>query len=232
MIEANANRVTRSGCHASRRGRYGPLVSAALVVMAKEPRPGAAKTRLCPPLDHAQAAALAEAALADTLDVVSRTAASRLVLALDGAPGAWLPAGFEVVAQRGDGLGQRLSNVTRDVGETLIVVGMDTPQLTVALLSDALRRLGEDGAGAVLGPTTDGGYWTIGLREPDPSAFDGVPMSTTATAGAQRARLAQLGLHTIELEALRDVDTYEDARAVAALAPWTRFAATFDLLTR
>ncbi len=106
---------------------------------------------------------------------------------------------------------------------------MDTPQLTRALLCDALERLAS--ADAILGPTTDGGYWTIGLREPDPSAFDDVPMSTAATGGAQRERLEQLGLRTVELEPLRDVDTWEDAVAVATAAPWTRFAATLELLT-
>jgi rSAM/selenodomain-associated transferase 1 len=206
-------------------------VTAALVVMAKEPVPGRVKTRLCPPLQPAQAAALAEAALADTLAAVSWTPARRRVLAIEGAAGSWLPPGFEVVAQRGAGLAERLANATRDVGEALLVVGMDTPQLTRALLCDALARLAEPGVDAVLGPTIDGGYWTIGLREPDPSVFDDVPMSTGATGAAQRARLDQLGLRTIELERLRDVDTYDDALAVAALAPWSRFAATFELLT-
>ena len=204
-------------------------MSAALVVMAKEPLPGRVKTRLCPPLAPEQAAQLAEAALADTLDAVAWTPARRRVLVLDGAPGPWLPPGFEVIAQRGDGLAERLANATRDVGEALVIVGMDTPQLTRALLCDALERLA--GADAILGPTIDGGYWTIGLREPDPSAFDDVPMSTAGTGSAQRERLARLGLRTAELEQLRDVDTFDDAVAVAAHAPWTRFAATLELLT-
>lgn len=187
------------------------------------------KTRLCPPLSPEQAARLAEAALADTLDAVARAPAPRRVLVLDGAPGPWLPPGFEVIAQRGDGLAARLANATRDVGEPLVFLGMDTPQLTRALLCGALERL--RGAGAILGPTTDGGYWTIGLADPDPRAFDGVPMSTAGTAAAQRARLAELGMEVAELSPLRDVDSWEDAVAVAALAPWTRFAATLELLT-
>jgi len=206
-------------------------MSAAVVVMAKTPLPGRVKTRLCPPLAHEQAAALAEAALVDTLSAVSWAPARRRVLVLDGAPGPWLPAGIEVIEQRGRGLAQRLANATRDVGEALLLVGMDTPQLTRALLCRALERLAEPGVDAVLGPTTDGGYWTIGLRDPDPAVFQDVPMSTGGTAGAQRARLQRLGLRVAELATLRDVDTYEDAEAVAALAPWSRFAATFELLT-
>ena len=208
-----------------------PAATTALVVMAKAPVAGHVKTRLCPPLDHGQAAALAEAALADTLNAVAWTPAARRVLALDGAAGDWLPAGFEVLRQRGDGLAERLAQATRDVGQSLLFVGMDTPQLTRALLCDALERLAEPGVDAVLGPTTDGGYWAIGLRAPDPDVFATVPMSTAGTGAAQRARLDKLGLRTVELQPLRDVDTYADAVAVAAIAPWSRFAATFELLS-
>jgi len=99
------------------------------------------------------------------------------------------------------------------------------------LLCEALARLAEPQTDAVLGPTDDGGYWTIGLASADPRAFDGVPMSSPTTAAMQRARLHELGLRTTDLPALRDVDTFEDAVAVAALAPWTRFAATLELVT-
>jgi len=204
---------------------------AALVVVAKAPVAGRSKTRLCPPLDPQQAATLAQAALADTLLAVAWTpGATRRVLVLDGAPGPWLPEGFEVVAQRGDAFGERLANAVRDVGEPLLMVGMDTPQLTRAQLAGALQRLDDPAVDAVLGPTPDGGYWAIGLSVADPSVFDGVPMSTPETGGAQRARLEALGLRTAQLEPLRDVDTFDDALAVATLAPWTRFAATLELL--
>lgn len=198
--------------------------------MAKAPVAGRAKTRLCPPLSPAQAATLAEAALADTLQAVAWTPAARRIVALDGAPGAWLPDGFELIAQRGATLGERLAGAVTDVGEPLLLLGMDTPQLTRAHLCRALERLDEPGADAVLGPTPDGGYWTIGLAAPDPRVFDGVPMSSSATAAAQRARLRELGLDVAKLTALRDVDTFDDAVAVAAAAPWTRFAATLELL--
>lgn len=206
-------------------------VSAALVVMAKAPVAGQCKTRLCPPLDPAQAATLAEAALSDTLQAVAWTpGAARRVLVLDGAPGPWLPAGFELLAQRGDGLAERCANAVRDVAAPLLMVGMDTPQLTRAQLAGALKRLDDPDADAVLGPTPDGGYWAIGLCTPDAGVFDGVAMSTARTGADQRARLAELRLRTVALETLRDVDTFDDAVAVATLAPWTRFAATLELL--
>jgi len=199
--------------------------AAALLVIAKAPVPGRSKTRLCPPLAPEEAARLAGAALADTLACVAAVDVPRRVLALDGEPGPWLPDGFEVVAQRGDGLAERLGCAFADVGAPALLVGMDTPQLTPDLLRAGLRRLAAPGVDAVLGPASDGGYWAIGLNAPDPAVFAGVPMSTSRTGAEQRARLEALGLRVAGLPALRDVDTYEDARAVAALAPRTRFAA-------
>jgi rSAM/selenodomain-associated transferase 1 len=201
----------------------------ALVVIAKAPRAGHSKTRLCPPCTPRQAAALARAALADTLEAVRSTPATRHVLVLDGEPGDWLPPGFEVVPQRGSGLDERLAHAFADVGTPALLIGMDTPQVTPRDLREGLARLAEPGADAVLGPAPDGGYWAIGLREPDPRAFLGVPMSTARTCRAQRARLARLGLRLRELAALRDVDRIADARAVAALAPSGRFARALAL---
>ena len=152
-------------------------------------------------------------------------------VALEGSPGAWLPAGFEVIAQRGASLGERLANAVRDVGEPLLLLGMDTPQVTRAGLRGALDLLDDPQTGAVLGPTDDGGYWTIGCAAPDPAVFDGVPMSSPATAERQRARLEALAVRVRELPTMRDVDTYEDAVAVATGAPWTRFAAALELIT-
>lgn len=203
----------------------------ALVVIAKAPVPGRSKTRLCPPCTPGQAARLAEAALADTLAAVAATPARRRLLALDGEPGRWLPPGFEIHAQRGDGLGARLADALQAAGGPALVVGMDTPQLTPALLAEAARLLLEPGVDAVLGPALDGGYWTIGLRRPDRRAFEGVPMSSASTGHAQLDRLASLGLRTSRLPALRDVDSFHDAEEVARCAPGSRFADAFRRLS-
>jgi uncharacterized protein len=198
-------------------------MAATLIVIAKAPVPGRVKTRLCPPCTPREAAALAEAALRDTLDAAARCRAARRVLALDGAPGAWLPPGFDVAAQRGSGLAERLGHAFAAVTGPAFLVGMDTPQLTPALLDAGLAACAAHDA--VLGPAPDGGYWGIGLRAPDPAVFAGVPMSTAATGARQLARLAALGLETVLLPALRDVDTIADARAVARAVPGSRFAA-------
>jgi rSAM/selenodomain-associated transferase 1 len=196
----------------------------ALLVIAKEPVPGRVKTRLTPPCTPEQAAAVARAALEDTLAAAHAVERHvRRVLVLDGEPGDWIPTGFEIVRQRGDGLAQRLAAAFEDVDGPAFLVGMDTPQVTPALLEAGLDAVlaGEAAFAAAL----DGGYWGIGLHEPDARVFDGVPMSAGNTGAVQLGRLAALGLRTRLLPPLRDIDTIEDARAVALQAPGGRFSA-------
>lgn len=217
--------MARDGACDRRHGAGAPLN--ALIVIARAPVPGRSKTRLSPPCTPEEAAGLARAALEDTLDVVGATAVERRLLALEGSPGSWLPPGFDVVPQRGDGLGERLAAAFADVGGPAVAVGMDTPQITPALLNHAVALLGEPGVDAVLGPAHDGGYWAIGLRRADPEVFSGVPMSSSDTGAIQLARLRHLGLHTETLPCLRDVDGFDDAQAVAAECPGSRFARSF-----
>jgi glycosyltransferase A (GT-A) superfamily protein (DUF2064 family) len=129
-----------------------------------------------------------------------------------------------VIPQRGSGLGERLAAAFEDVAEPALLVGMDTPQLTSELLLDGMRALARPAVDAVLGRALDGGYWSIGLGRPATGAFDGVPMSSSATWREQRARLRGLGLRVHDSAPLRDVDTIEDAQAVAGQAPDSRFA--------
>jgi glycosyltransferase A (GT-A) superfamily protein (DUF2064 family) len=81
---------------------------------------------------------------------------------------------------------------------------------------------------AYFGPAEDGGFWALGLAQPDPSLLRGVPMSTPRTGAAQRARLT--GLRVRQLPPLRDVDTADDAKLVAKAAPDGRFAAELERL--
>jgi rSAM/selenodomain-associated transferase 1 len=206
-----------------------------VVIMAKEPVAGAVKTRLCPPLSPGQAAALARAALLDTMDAAQASRARHLVLALEGHPGDWCPSGFDVIAQRQGAFGVRLAGAIDDawarVPLPVLVIGMDTPQIQGPDLDRAVEpMLGDPGPGvdppvAVLGPADDGGYWAIGVRRPVAGMFEGVPMSTDRTGAAQLARLADLGVSCQLIDGFRDVDEISDALVVADLAPLTRFAA-------
>jgi rSAM/selenodomain-associated transferase 1 len=207
-----------------------------LCVIAKEPRPGFAKTRLSPPCTPRQAAAIAEASLADTLEAVLCADAHRRLLVLDGAVGRWLPEGFEVVPQADGGLDRRLAAAfawcfSTMPDEPVVLIGMDTPQVRPEELVDAGERL-HAGADAVLGPATDGGYWLIGLRTMVRGAFTGVPMSSAETGGAQRRRLESLGCSVETIGALDDVDRFADAERVAAQHSAGRLAAAVACVVR
>ncbi|AJE83882.1 MULTISPECIES: DUF2064 domain-containing protein [Streptomyces] len=206
------------------------MSAATLLVLAKEPRPGRVKTRLVPPFSHEEAARLAEAALADTLHTVLALPAARRVLVLDGAPGPWLPPGFEVWPQCPGGLDARLAAAFAAAEGPALLVGMDTPQLAARHLAPALAPDAWTDTGAWFGPAEDGGFWALGLAVPDPALLRGVPMSTPHTGAYQRARLTGAGLRVRDLPVLRDVDTAADATAVAAEAPGSRFAATLGRL--
>ena len=202
-----------------------------VVVLAKSPVAGRVKTRLQPTFSGAEAAALAAAAIRDTLDAVAKLAARRIVLAWDGPHATWFSSELCVVPQRGSRLDERLEHVFEDVYATepareasVLLVGMDTPQLTARDLDVVW-----DGD-AVLGPSWDGGYWAIGFRRHIPGAIVGVPMSTARTGALQRNRLEGLGLRVGMLPVMRDVDEAEDAAAVARTAPDTRFGRLYRRL--
>lgn len=198
-----------------------------LLVLAKTPVPGRVKTRLCPPCTPAQAAAVAAAALADTLDTVSATPAAARVLVVDGDHRA--PAGWSRVTQRGGPLGERLAHAyadTRIPGVASLLIGMDTPQVSPALLAAAVQRLSTGEADAVLGGAEDGGWWALGLRDcAQAEVLREVQTSTPATGARTLAALRSRGLRVAPLAILRDVDTAADAHAVAALCrDGSRFA--------
>jgi hypothetical protein len=204
---------------------------AAIAVLAKSPVPGRVKTRLCPPLTAGEAARLAAAALADTLAAVSAATCGRRIVVLDGDAGDWTPPDFEVIPQPAGGLGARLAGAFAAIDDRALVIGMDTPQVSPSLLTDAVTALDGQDTDAVFGRAMDGGYWAIGLTAPDDRIFAGVPMSTAVTGDRQLTRLRRLGLRVHQLRTLRDVDHYADAAAVAALAPRTLFAAAVRGLT-
>ncbi|MCG5469931.1 DUF2064 domain-containing protein [Micromonospora sp. LAH09] len=207
-----------------------------LLLVAKAPVPGLAKTRLCPPADPTQAARIAAAALLDTLAAVRATASTIPVLAhtgrfADAEYGAELTAalaGWHLIPQRGDTFADRLANAHADTGAAfpgrpVLQIGMDTPQVTPALLTAALRRLAEHDA--VFGRALDGGWWALGLRDPaSAGVLRDVPMSTDETGRRTLAALREHGVHPAILPVLRDVDDWPTALTVAADLPGTRFA--------
>ncbi len=193
------------------------------LVIAKAPRPGFVKTRLCPPCTPEQAAQIAEAALRDTIDAVALAQAQRRVLVLDGETPAWLANDWEVRPQTGDGLDQRLAHAFANEAGPTVLIGMDTPQVTPAQLNTAAALLVDHHA--VIGPAFDGGFWLVGMREPDAEVFPGVPMSLTDTGRRQRHRLNERFGAVADTVTLTDFDTWSDALAIAEGFPDTRFGA-------
>ena len=202
----------------------GPVTAAVqILVLAKEPVAGRVKTRLCPPLSPEGAARIAAAALEDTLDAVRQVSVARRILVLEGA---YAATGFAVQLQRGGPMHERLAAAfddAADAGLPALLIGMDTPQLTPHLLTVAVGALLN--SPAVLGLATDGGWWALGLQQPDGSLLRDIPTSRDDTGARQLARLLGRGLDVHALPQLQDVDTFEDALAVAALVPGGRFAA-------
>ncbi|MGH3433725.1 MAG: TIGR04282 family arsenosugar biosynthesis glycosyltransferase [Thermocrispum sp.] len=207
-----------------------------VLLIAKAPVPGFAKTRLTPPATPEQAAAIAAAGLLDTLDTVRHTGMRPIValagdLARAAASGAISAAllGCTVIAQRGTGLAERLVHAHADAavaapGAPILQIGSDTPHVTTAVLAAAAAQV-LDGPDAVLGRATDGGWWALGLRDPRHAvALYGVPMSTADTGRLTHESLTARGLSVGGLPVLSDVDTIADARTVSRQIPGGRFA--------
>jgi glycosyltransferase A (GT-A) superfamily protein (DUF2064 family) len=196
-----------------------------LLIMAKSPVPGQVKTRLCPPLSAGEAAEVAAASLLDTLDAALSTPGAVPVVALAGVVGREdvrdALAECVVIPQRGSTFAERLVHAHADVarfGMPVLQIGMDTPQVTPALLESCAEF--EE---AALGFALDGGWWALGLRDPlHAEALRDVPMSRADTGARTLDALAGLKVRTLPI--LSDVDTMADARAVAAQVPRSRFA--------
>jgi hypothetical protein len=202
-----------------------------VIVIAEAPVPGLVKAGLTPPLRPEEAALVAQAELADTLDAVAATPAVRRVIALAGAPGAWLPRGFEVISQRGGGPDERLAAAFADAYAAaplpMVLIGTETPQVTAAMIGDAVASLESGEADAVFGPATNGGFWLLGLRRPDRSLLAGVPMSSPDAGRVLLERLAGDGLRVALAPRLTAAGTFDAAEQVASQIPASRFAATF-----
>ena len=202
-----------------------PTTSRSTALFTKRPRPGAVKTRLCPPLLPEQAARLAEAML---LDLAERLAgASELGPELRFAPAeeaGWFAQHLGVFErrepQRGEGLAERLRShfEQRCAYGPAVVVGSDCPLLPIEGVERAHALL-DEGVDLVLGPDLGGGYYLIGLRSAVPELFTEVPMSTDDMCARTEALARARGLRVERLAALFDVDVEADLRRLqAALA--------------
>jgi rSAM/selenodomain-associated transferase 1 len=209
----------------------------ALAVMIKAPRAGASKTRLVPPLTHEEAAALSVCFLRDTAAninaacVATEGAAQGVAVYTPvGAEGAFdglLPSDFSLLAQRGEGFGERLLNAASDllaVGfDSLCLIDSDSPTLPTRALSAAVSELSQPGARVVVGAADDGGYYLVGIKSAHARLFEEIDWSTARVFAQTVERAREIGLPVVELPAWYDVD---DAATLARLC-----AELFDLDT-
>ena len=201
-----------------------------LLVVAKAPVAGLAKTRLCPPATPAQAAGIAAAALLDTLDAAAPwpTVVAMTGRVADAERATEVRAALarcRVVPQRGPTFAARLVAAHADAGGAgpVLQVGMDTPQLDTGLLDGAMHALAT--VDAVVGRACDGGWWALGLHDPrHVCVLSRVPMSTPDTGELTWRALRDAGLRVAMLPELSDVDTMADAERVADEVPGSRFA--------
>jgi rSAM/selenodomain-associated transferase 1 len=200
----------------------------ALAVMAKAPVAGQVKTRLCPPLVPAEAAALARCFLLDRLEQLGELSDADGLVAFapkerEPEMRSVLPAGARLVPQEGADLGARLDRVLTDLlaegYAAALAVDADSPTLPTAYLRRACAVLRDPAIDVVVGPCEDGGYYLIGLRAPAPALFRDMPWSTAAVTQETLARAGRLGLRLALLPSWFDVDRGEDLARLRTPAP-------------
>jgi rSAM/selenodomain-associated transferase 1 len=188
----------------------------ALIIVGKAPRPGRTKTRLVPPLSPTEAADLYRAFLLDCANLgldlgwervsVVHPVGERPLLA------ELLPRRVMLVEQSGHGLGDALSSAfERHLADgflRVVLIGSDTPTLPLAPIRAACAAL--DDHDLSIGPTSDGGYYLIGMRAAHPGVFANIDWSTSLVYGQTLARAHGLGLRVRAVPEWYDVDEPPD----------------------
>jgi hypothetical protein len=190
-----------------------------LVVVAKAPVAGEVKTRLVPHFTSAEAADLFRCFLQDRITEMGRLKGIDLAVAFTPAEAGAAFAGmarngFQLFAQKGEDLGQRLSNIFIDqlaLGyDAVSIIDSDTPDLPGAIVEQSFQILMSGEIDAVYGPCDDGGFYLVGMRRPHPELFEDIPWSTRAVLKITLERAHGLGIKTRLLPGWNDLDTVED----------------------
>lgn len=216
------NAVSSVSTVASTTESPGAPASCGIAFMAKASSPGHAKTRLVPPLNFEEAALLNTAFLQDVADnVLLAGRRSAAVVHIVGYA-AYGPAGTEDFFRRalpdtigligawqpdfGDCLFQTICEIFARGHGMAVVLNSDSPTLPTALLIETAIQLAKPGDRAVLGPSTDGGYYLLGLKAAHRRMFEDITWSTDAVAEQTRQRAYEIGLELHTLPTWYDVD--------------------------
>jgi uncharacterized protein len=190
----------------------------ALGIMTKAPEAGKVKTRLTPPLTTAEAAKLNICFLRDLVESISVATAQTPSCGIGiytplGAEATYqniLPDAFFLLPQRGDDFGERLILAAEDLFkagfESICLINSDSPTVVASIFAEAVRELAKPGERIVLGPSDDGGYYLIGLKQMRRLLFEDIDWSTEHVFNQTMQRAAEIGVEVHQLPAGFDVD--------------------------
>ncbi|MGE0822237.1 MAG: TIGR04282 family arsenosugar biosynthesis glycosyltransferase [Candidatus Binatia bacterium] len=200
-------------------------MSKALVIFAKAPVAGQVKTRLCPPLSPQQAAELARCFLLDSVERACQLPDVAVYIAFTPADSeplfrTLLPFPVSYLPQRGNSLGERELNIFIDLFQHdvthAVLIGSDIPTLPLSHLHDAFSLLVDPQYDAVFGPSRDGGYYLVGLREAHTALFENITWSTESVMNETLAQARKAGLRISLVPRWYDVDDRKDLRQLVA----------------
>lgn len=132
----------------------------------------------------------------------------------------WSTSQFHKQVQRGETLGQRMTNAFTEVFrnvQSAIIIGSDCPELEVSIINEAFEALQNNDV--VIGPSTDGGYYLLGMRKCQTALFDNIPWSTSSVLEETLKKCDDLSLEVHTLTTLHDIDTIEDLKLFPAFNP-------------
>ncbi len=210
--------------------------SCRLILFLKAPRLGFVKSRLAASIGETAALQAYQTLVDILIKRLSRLRAIELRFTPDDAiaeVGHWLVPGWTSAPQLDGDLGSRLNRAFNDAFQSdcnrVVVIGSDCPTVTPDDIESAWQAL--ETHEVVLGPATDGGYWLIGSRRPQPELFRGIAWSTPQVLEQTLRRAESLGLTVHQLQERSDVDTASDWESVASLLSVSRGTFQDDLLT-
>jgi uncharacterized protein len=194
-------------------------MSNTLVIFAKAPLVGQVKTRLCPPLLPEEAAELARCFLVDMVERACRLPTVQVYLAITPAESeplfrSLLPFPVEYIAQHGGSLGEREYNVFDDLlqrdATRIVLIGSDIPTLPLSHIQEAFYHLEDSHCDAVFGPSSDGGYYLVGMHVLHPELFENIPWSTPSVMAETSAQARKHNLNVALVPSWHDVDDKDD----------------------
>jgi len=210
-------------------------LSSALLIFAKWPAPGAVKTRLSPPLTADEAANLYRCMFLDTMAATASLTGITRILCYDGVnvekQFRELAPDVHIARQQGEGLGERMQSAFGEAFDkgfsAIAVIGTDAPHLATTQIDAAFNRLAEGDTDLVFGPSDDGGYYLLAMKQQHPELFREIPWSSATVLEKSLARAAAAGLRTALLPGGFDLDTVDELHRFMALpdrdaAPLTR----------